>query len=422
MRRFVFGVLGLSVLVGIACGTKDDGATSSSSGGGSSSSSSSGDPPTSSSSSSSSSGGSSSSSSSSGSSSGDGGSDGGDVDAGAPAVRLVGRNDGAANPSFAWPGARYIARFSGTAAKVTLAHADGFGGGPSYYDVIVNGTVTKKITVTGGAAEYDLVSGLAPGNHTVELFKRTEAAYGTDQFMGFTFPGGALLAPPAAPGRRLEFIGDSMIQGYGVEGAGPNCGADAPPVSDNVRLSMQARTAVALSADFTSITYSGKGLGKNEDPGDNQTFSLLYPRALPENGGSTWSFPVAQEPDVIVAVVGGTDFSRAPYPTVNSFATLYETFLTLLRSKNPNAHILGVVGGQLYDGDPVGVNTRTIIKGGITNAVAARNGAGDAKVYMFEFAEAPGGALTACDYHANPTLHQAWADNIVPFIKAKTGW
>lgn len=323
MRRFAFGVLGLSVLVGFACGTKDDASSSSggSSSSGSSSSSSSGDTSSSSSASSSSSSGAS-SSSSSGASSGDGGADGGDVDAGAPAVRLVGRNDGAASPSFAWPGARFIARFSGTDAKVKIAHADGFGGGPSYYDVIVDGTVTKKITVTGGATDYDLATGLAAGTHTVEVFKRTEAAYGTDQFLGFTFPGGALLAPPPAPTRRLEFIGDSMIQGYGVEGAGPNCGADAPPVSDNVRLSMQARTAVALSADFSSITYSGKGLGKNEDPGDNQTFSLLYPRALPENGASAWTFPGAQEPDVIVAVVGGTDFSRNPYPTVNSFATL----------------------------------------------------------------------------------------------------
>jgi hypothetical protein len=337
-------------------------------------------------------------------------------------VRIVGRNDGdPGGARYAWPAARFIARFQGTDAVLRLSHEDGFGGGPSYYDVIVDGTVTGKITVTGGATDYPIATGLATGVHVVEVFKRTEAAYGVDRYLGFTFPnGGTLLAPPATSGRKMEFIGDSMIQGYGIEGAGPDCGMTMPDVH-NARLSMQQRTATALNADFTSTTYSGKGLSKNEDPGDNQTFPLLYPRALPENNGSTWTFS-NYVPDVIVSVVGGTDFSRPPYPTAVTFATTYETWLTQLRTANPTSTIIAAVGGQLYDGDPADVNTRTIAKAGITTAVANRNAAGDAKVFMFEFTQPAFNQLTACDYHGSPAVHQQWADDIVPFLKTKLGW
>ncbi len=135
-----------------------------------------------------------------------------------PAIRFVGRFDttDAAGPVVGWPGARIIARFDGTQASVTLKDTTG-GKGNSYWDVIVDDVVQQvPLALTPGQASYPLTSGLAPGIHTVEIYKRTEGQVSRTQFLGFDFGGGTLLAPPAPPGRAIEFIVDSGAIGYGI--------------------------------------------------------------------------------------------------------------------------------------------------------------------------------------------------------------
>jgi lysophospholipase L1-like esterase len=350
--------------------------------------------------------------------------DSGGADAGAdpPAVRFVGRRDEAnpLQPRFGWPGGRMVARFSGTGASVSLNHADGVNGGTTWFDVLVDGVVVKKISTTTGTSTYALAAGLPSAVHTVELVKRTEASLGDDQFVGFTFTGGALLAPPPAKTRRVEFVGDSMIQGFGVEGVDP-CPGGATADTHNARLAMPSLVAKDLDAEDMSTTYSGKGIGRNEDVTDPLRFGALYPRALPDVASSMWSF-ASSPADVIVIVLGGTDFEASPAPTAAAYTTTLGTFFDIVRGKNPASHVILAVGGQISNNYPVGAQARTRITQATNNVVAARNGAGDARVYPFVFTESDGTNTTGCYEHANATLHRQWADMIIPFIKSKTGW
>ena len=141
--------------------------------------------------------------------------------------------------------------------KATFAETSLYSG-PSRWDVIVDDVVQTPLALATASTTYTLASGLAFGTHTVELHRRTEANVGVSQFLGFEFPGGVLLAPPPAPARRLEFLGDSSSNGYGILGNGPNCGFSGD--TENERLSYPALVANDLGADHHNLAASGKGL------------------------------------------------------------------------------------------------------------------------------------------------------------------
>jgi Carbohydrate esterase 2 N-terminal len=178
------------------------------------------------------------------------------VDAGLPAVRYVGRFDtsNANGPRAGYPASRAIVRFEGSQLDVTMSQAMGNGPGPSYFDVVVDGTVqAAPFSVAAANTTVTVASGLPFGPHTVELVKRTEAEHGVVQFNAFAYPGGGrLLAPPAARTRHIEVIGNSAIDGFGLEGTGPtSCSGDTSPQLSNATKSVAVLAADAVNAHST---------------------------------------------------------------------------------------------------------------------------------------------------------------------------
>jgi lysophospholipase L1-like esterase len=257
------------------------------------------------------------------------------------------------------------------------------------------------------------------GEHTVEIYKRTEASLGVDQFRGFDFGAGKLLEPPARATRRIEFLGESQIQGFGIESPTQVCATLAD--KHNARKSMQQLTATALGAEMVSATYSGKGLGRNNGAGDNRFFTTLYPLAVPDDDGTPWDFS-RFVPDVVIVSLGGTDLSvpTANLPTEPVLTARYNAMFTQVRAKNANAIIIGMVGGQIKDSFPAGAQLRTRMRTSIDNAITQL---GDAKMFRFQLPENNNGALeTACQFHANETLHGQWATALTTEIRGRTGW
>ena len=130
-------------------------------------------------------------------------------------MRWFGRVDttDAAQPRFSWSGTGFVARFSGTALAAQLTNTGAF-----IFKAVVDGTPQPAFITTAGRGTYSLATGLAAGTHTVELYRQTEGAQGDSQLLGLTVAGGSLMTPPAAPGRLIEIIGDSISCGYGTLG------------------------------------------------------------------------------------------------------------------------------------------------------------------------------------------------------------
>ncbi|RYF49014.1 MAG: hypothetical protein EOO38_08880, partial [Cytophagaceae bacterium] len=116
-----------------------------------------------------------------------------------PSPRFLGRFDtaDAAGPRMSWPGSAIMAGFTGTSLSVGLAEVTSWNWGAAqqladnFIDVIIDNSAPKVIKLTHGVNEYVLATGLAAGNHTVRISKRTESDMGTVQFTGFKLDAGA---------------------------------------------------------------------------------------------------------------------------------------------------------------------------------------------------------------------------------------
>jgi lysophospholipase L1-like esterase len=283
------------------------------------------------------------------------------------------------------------------------------------------------LSITRAEATYTLATALPAGTHTVELFKLTEAAVGISQFKGFDFSGGTLLPPPPQKTRHLEFLGDSASNGYGIEGASAACSFTA--ATENAHKAFPALVANDLGADHHNLAVSGKGLYWNYYRPDTDVFAILYPRILPFTMGSVFDFN-EYTPDLVWMTLGGNDYDEPnpgdPPPPFSGFKASYDTMVTNIRSKRPNAHIVCAVAPSLQDsypvGSPVRYNAYTNVKNAATSVVADKVAGGDTKIYVFEFTRSTNADLTACSFHPNAAKHRAMADEAITFIKGKTGW
>jgi lysophospholipase L1-like esterase len=358
----------------------------------------------------------------------DGGTDGGGTDGGdggqvgTPAVQLIGRFDTSdpAGPRFAWPGTRIIANFDGTGASVKLTQTPGFEAAfPTYFDVVVDGVLGTPFTVSGTQTVV-LATGKPAGPHTVEIMKRTEANFGTVRFEGFTFTGGAgLLAPPAPLARKIELLGDSTIDGYGIEGNfSTTCAGGAPPQYDEARKSVSWLSAAGLGAELHLIGYSGKGLARNEGGSTADTFPVIYTRTLPDVASSTWTFST-WVPDAVVIALGGADYSGDPNGTFP--ATFNATYLALLsdiRTRyGASTYVFLTVWSQYKAYDMVRQAITTAIDGAIGGRPAGE------KNFKLVLPEADFAAdETGCQFHGNEAHHAAMAALVIKGIKDATGW
>lgn len=347
------------------------------------------------------------------------------ADSGVPGARLVGRWDDRdpAGPRFAWPGTRVVMRFNGTGASVRWVDTDVVGG-PSLYDVIVDGTLRgPAVGPTSTPSDAALVTNLPSGEHVVELVRRTEGALAVTQLLGASANGGALLPPPPPSERTIEFVGDSETNGYGIEGDGPDCAFSAE--TQNVRKAYPFLVADALSAEPIVIAASGKGVLRNADQSDTTVFDALYPRALPSDSTSRWRF--GEPTNAVVIALGGNDWER-PDPDVfdppdqGALEAKYLALVEAVRASHPSAHVFCAHPASLTDDHPEGYGAYEKMKNVLNAVVAARVASGDARVHYFEFPRATDGDRTGCDYHYGPAFHAKMAEALTRALRDQLGW
>ena len=325
-----------------------------------------------------------------------------------PAVRFVGRVDAtdASNVRSAWSGTGVVARFSGTSVAVRL-------GGAQQYTVLIDGVLQPKLVAT--TIPSVLAENLVEGEHVVEIYRRTEAAQGESIFSGFDLGTGSLLAPPAAPERRIEIIGDSITCGYGNEGPDMNCGFT--PDTENHYLTYGAIAARALGAELSTVAWSGKGVVCNY--GDDAAsctnpMPVYFDRILPNRADSVWSFS-AWQPHAVVINLGTNDFSTTMDPAEVDFETAYVALLGRIRSAYPDAVIFCTLG-------PGSGAEHSTALGYIANAVQARVMAGDAKVTTFALPATSADDGYGCDWHPSLPTHERMAEAMTAALRAGLGW
>lgn len=352
-------------------------------------------------------------------------------DPGPPAVRYVGRFDtrDAAGPIAAWPGARVIARFSGTEVSVELDERveSWMDGSPSEWDVILDGKLGDKLVTRPGRARYTLAKDLAKGTHEVELYRRSEAQNGVTQILGFDFGGGALLPPPLRKARRVEIVGDSQSTGFGVEGRGYadlDCpGPDHASRWQSFRRAWGARLGESLGAEVHAAAFSGKGMVKNIWRPDREAMPEVFLRANPLDPSSTWDFK-AWAPHAVVVMIGGNDFAEGQpdegganrAATAAEFTAAYRTFVSMLLGAHPGVKVFLATSPSARDEGGRAARTR------IAQTIATVAGEHPGDVVDATPAVAPPTELDGCNGHGNDAFHTRVAAEIGEKVRARLGW
>lgn len=329
-----------------------------------------------------------------------------------PLIRYTGRFDFSAplRPRFDWPAVTLEAAFEGTSIAVLLDD------GLNSYNVSLDEGEPFILHTRAGQERYPLAEGLADGRHTVRLVKRTETFYGMPAFLGFELDAGRALLPlPPAPERRLEFIGDSITAGYGVEGESPTC--IYSPQTENVELTYAAQTAAQLGAAYHVVAVSGLGVVRNYNsdgslsPG---TMLSYYGRTLANEEAEDWDF-AAWVPDAVVINLGTNDFSTTPHPAGELFLTGYTNLIFKVRERYPEAHIFAVAGPLMVG--PAEDTIRSVV-------TQMNETFGDQRVHYVPIENTL--ALTAvdfgCDWHPNASGQAKIAAQLTPAMTAILGW
>ncbi len=324
-----------------------------------------------------------------------------------PHIRYTGRiamTDTAAELS--WSATDIKVNFNGTGISTTLRDERS----DNNYNVIIDGKVLNILHPAHEKKNYVLASGLPAGNHTLELFKRTEWAMGKTWFYGFALDKGAKVLPAPAPKkRRIEFFGNSITCGYAdIDTTGQDRGTSA---YENGYISYAAITARHYNADFVNTSKSGIGITVSWFP---LVMPEMYDRLDATNPSSKWDFS-KYTPDVVVINLFQNDawlvnmpandqfkakFGTTP-PTPEFIINAYANFVKNVRSKYPKAHILCILGSMdaTKEGSPW--------PGYIEKAVASLN---DKNIYTHFI------PYKNTNGHPSAKEQQAMADDLIAFI------
>ena len=336
-------------------------------------------------------------------------------------LRWVGRVD-ATSPDaakFAWQGAGFVATVTGTSVAVKLRTE---GTSTVFFQPVIDGIPGTRFKVDSGSDQtVTLGSSLSATDHLVELYRETEGMYGVSTFLGFT--SGTVKGAPAASGRMIEVVGDSISAGYGNLGSEPHPNWVANPAchwtADNSSwyLTYAAVAGHALNAEVSTIARSGWGMYRDLDGNTTGVLSSIYDNSLGTSSTAAWSF--VSKASVVVLNLGTNDWAKGDPGT--PYETAYVSFIAKLRSHYPDAWIFLTIGSMLSD--PALTQVKTRLSSVVSSVQVAT---GDQKITTFDLGVqntgSDGTGPTGCDWHPNVTDHKRMAGILQQQLSTKLGW
>ncbi|WP_395808172.1 SGNH/GDSL hydrolase family protein [Archangium minus] len=340
----------------------------------------------------------------------------------APELRFGGRVDRAdpQGPRLSWGGTSLTVRFTGTSIGLRLLdlpkveeHA------PNRFRFSVDGAPFRDLYVGEGHMLYRLAEGLPQGEHVLRLEKETEPVVGETQLLGLELdPGARVLPAPPGPARRIEFVGDSGLTGFGIEGKNELCSFNAE-TQRNSR-TWASLTAQALGAEASIVAFSGKGVAVNYANDPTPPLPQLYARTLPHREDSRWDF-TSWVPDAVLIQLGSNDFWKE-HPGEERFRDAYRSLVESIRGHYPSAHIVCVLGSSLSDNHPKEVKARTHARAMISGVVETLRQAGDARVHFVEVPPRLEDEGFGCTWHPSRKTHQRVAEQMTRYLRELLGW
>ena len=311
-------------------------------------------------------------------------------------------------------------KMTGTHASAVIRSDDSVNGEEEHLAriaVYVNGKRTLDHIVREEEETIELFSSDEEKNVEIAIIKLSEAAFSIVGIKGLQVTASSDIEPLPERDRKIEFIGDSVTCGYGVDDEDPS--HDFSTATEDATRAYAYKTAEALNADYSIVAYSGYGIVSGYTPDGTKEENMLVPpvyECLGKNNGSAdhildlsedWDF-TEFVPDEIVINLGTNDdfYTRGNAGKIEEFIALYAEFLNTVRRDNPNAHItasLGVMRDDLYPAVEEAVKRYT-----------ARTG--DENISVLHFTPQDGSTGYAADGHPTEATHTLAAKTLIDHL------
>lgn len=342
-------------------------------------------------------------------------------------VKVLGRADFTENTLWmvhSGSGAEFT--FTGTEATVTMqcdSTIMGSRDNQARIAIFVNDECVVDEMIDKMDETFTVFESETPQECTIRIVKLSEAAMSTVGIKTLEVECMGDIQPTPGKEHLIEFIGDSITCGYGVEDEDKNHHFSTK--TENVMKTYAYKTAEALDADYSMVSFSGYGIVSGSS-GDGQkhpeqVLSLYYEKLGFSYGAYVgkyaadvaWDFNKRQ-PDLIVINLGTNDetYTKTDAAKRDEYVAGYVEFLKMVRKNNPDATILctlGIMGDGLYPSLEKAVEQYS-------------TESGDTNVHTMKFdVQSPAEGLAA-DWHPTEATHTKAADKLAAEIKEVMGW
>lgn len=286
--------------------------------------------------------------------------------------------------------------------------------------IYVNGERVVDDMVDNIQETYDVFESDTPETAVISIVKLSESPMSTIGIKEIRATG-SKIAPTPNKDLFIEFIGDSITCGYGIDD--PDKDHHFSTKTEDVTKAYAYRTAEKLNADYSMVSFSGYGIVSgytNDKKVEAQTVPQFYTKlgySWAANGSFVpanvdWDFSKRQ-PDLIVVNLGTNDdsYTKNDSERKQEYCDGYVEFLKKIRENNPDAKILctlGIMGDNLFEQVQLAVNVYT-------------EETGDENVSAMKFdVQLPDDGYSA-DWHPSVTTHEKASDKLAAEIKTLLG-
>jgi len=214
--------------------------------------------------------------------------------------------------------------------------------GHNYIQYEVDGVYQKRIRIEANQAEPVIISTNGPGEHTVWIYKTTEAHTGAIQISKIAADHIRPLKVRKAP--LIEFIGNSITCGAATDTTDFACGTGEYHDQHNAYMAYGPRVSRKLGANYIMSSVSGIGIYRTWNM-ESPSMPQVYEQIDFKTGTlQKWNFK-KYSPKIVSIALGTNDLSigdgknaRKPF-NKQVFVDQYVNFIKLVKSKYPKARI-----------------------------------------------------------------------------------
>jgi hypothetical protein len=271
--------------------------------------------------------------------------------------------------------------------------------------VTIDDQMPVKYRLKEKTNKIKVASKLSEGEHVITICKDTEAGIGYIELLNIVCDG--LVSMPLKPQRKIEFVGNSITCGGGIDVADIPCNKGQWYDQHNAYMSYGPVVARTLKAQYHLSAVSGIGLIQS-CCNMNITMPQVFDKINQRENSIPWIFSRYQ-PDVVTVTLGQNDGVQDSV----KFCAAYVKFLGDLRAHYPNAHLICLTSPMADE------RLKAALKNYLTGVVDYVVQQGDKNVSKYFYSKSFNGG---CGGHPDMKEHQLIAKELSTYIAATMRW